>query len=260
MQLFHVCFDDLIAPLAIEAEELVAEWDAGPSQDPKGWGRYLRCELYALVFPGDPPNLLFLLRRLNTDFDLSDPVGDELVIESEADLCLEKAGIQLDESLAEIEQRLLGKASECVQVVDRRNTNRNHEGADSDSVCEGERITTTQTAPPTRAFMVTSNGVPGLMFHTAYQGQPEHDEDFSLVNCHLGEFKFTVKQRPVIRALWEAWQRGGHGLSNQTICSITGDTAKHPRDVFKNHPAWGKLIVSAGVGRYRLNLPRPAAG
>ncbi|WP_439629008.1 hypothetical protein [Gemmata sp.] len=204
-RLFHVCFNDVIAPLAVEADELVAEWETDPPQDFRGWGRYLRNELYALVFPGSPPDAQFLLRRLQGEEGY--PAGDALLYPCDAEVVLRKAGISTEEPLEAIERRLVSGVEPLAQ-------------GDADA------------APPERA------------------------PDFEWIKCHLGKFQFSRKQRPVVRLLWEDWERDGCGVGIDSIRKARGDAVKCLRDVFKNHRAEKTLITSAGWGLYRLNLPR----
>jgi hypothetical protein len=89
---------------------------------------------------------------------------------------------------------------------------------------------------------------------------PEHAEDFAWVRCEVGEFEFTPKQRPLVRKLWQDWEKGGKGVSNATLCALTGDKLKHPRDAFRKNCAWNLLIVRTHGGVWRLNLPSPSVG
>jgi hypothetical protein len=88
--------------------------------------------------------------------------------------------------------------------------------------------------------------------------QPAHADDFSWVRCHLGKsFDFTARQRPVVRALWDDWSRGGSGLSQNHLLTVSGSDSKRLSNLFNQHPAWNTLIVRAEniKGGRRLNLP-----
>jgi hypothetical protein len=59
--------------------------------------------------------------------------------------------------------------------------------------------------------------------------------------------------------LWEAWENGTPELGQETILEHPEVEAESKRlvDVFKGHPAWGKMIVTGHTaGTYRLAEPR----
>jgi hypothetical protein len=85
---------------------------------------------------------------------------------------------------------------------------------------------------------------------------PKHAPDFSWIRCDLGVFDFTPAQRSVVQALWEDWEQDGLGLSGAYLTDRTGTEPKEFRNVFKGHPAWKTLIITAGRSdMYRLALP-----
>jgi hypothetical protein len=98
-----------------------------------------------------------------------------------------------------------------------------------------------------------------------------HADDFTSVRWFGVQHDFAKGlQAESIRHLWEAWEQGGHGLSEQTIGEKAGSGsnrfrlyhvfAPYDRTTRKRtaHPAWGTMIRPAGKGRYRLAPPDDA--
>lgn len=83
----------------------------------------------------------------------------------------------------------------------------------------------------------------------------DHSPDFVTVRWE-GEAlpPFTPLQAACVRVLWEAWMRRTPAISLEAIREAAGSAADRFRvDVtFRDHPAWGKMIVRVGKGRYRL--------
>jgi hypothetical protein len=77
-------------------------------------------------------------------------------------------------------------------------------------------------------------------------------------------------QAESVRLLWEAWEKGGHSLSEKTIGEEAGSGSDRFRlyHVFApkdnktgkrtRHLAWGTMIQQAGKGKYRLVSPESA--
>ena len=72
-----------------------------------------------------------------------------------------------------------------------------------------------------------------------------------------------------MRVLWEAWESGGHSLSQETIGYRIGSTAgrfelakvfrqRKPGGGYEPHPAWGTMIQPDSKGSYRLAPPESA--
>jgi hypothetical protein len=72
---------------------------------------------------------------------------------------------------------------------------------------------------------------------------PDHGIDFVWVRCELGEFNFSKNQRDVVKALWLDWERGGSGISAAHLLEHAEAVSAKLSDVFKNHPAFGVLII-----------------
>lgn len=77
-------------------------------------------------------------------------------------------------------------------------------------------------------------------------------------------FLFTVHQRPVMLEFWKRRANRTHYLASAAILRLAGSSGGSARDVFKNSPAWGTLIVygpemGGPAGTYRLT-DRPLIG
>jgi len=71
-----------------------------------------------------------------------------------------------------------------------------------------------------------------------------HGLDFRDVKWHETKYVFSPKQAACVRILWEAWERGNPWVADGTVLQKAGvGDRQRLRDVFKNHPAWGTMIV-----------------
>ena len=83
-----------------------------------------------------------------------------------------------------------------------------------------------------------------------------HSQDFRSVCWFGAEFTFTALQAAVLRVLWEAWEDGTPEVGRETILQAAGSESERLRDVFRDHPAWGTLIVTGSQrGTYLLAEP-----
>ncbi|MDB5314016.1 MAG: hypothetical protein JWO38_8218 [Gemmataceae bacterium] len=88
---------------------------------------------------------------------------------------------------------------------------------------------------------------------------PEHSPDFATVRWRGQDYHFTKNQAPIIRALYQAWEKGASGLSSDYLLKLSDTNSSEIRDVFrgrgKMHPAWGKMFfeIQGRRGIYRLN-------
>ena len=94
-----------------------------------------------------------------------------------------------------------------------------------------------------------------------------HSPDFHSVRWEGQEFTFTPRQSLVVQLLYEAHSKGVPEVGQNRILEDVGSLEKPTRgrllkpptrlrDLFRNHPAWGSLIVQgAKRGNYRLSLP-----
>lgn len=88
---------------------------------------------------------------------------------------------------------------------------------------------------------------------------PWHEPDYRLVVWPgLGTFTFGKKQAAVVARLWQAWQAGRLLVEQRELLALAGTEGTRLRDCFRNHEAWGKLIVAGELaGTYRLPVPLP---
>ena len=96
----------------------------------------------------------------------------------------------------------------------------------------------------------------------AEEQSTRHSEDFTSVVWFGEQYQFNKGlQAASVKCLWKAWKNGTPSLSQETIGERSGSAASNFRlaHVFRNlgktHPAWGKMIVSAGKGMFKLAEP-----
>jgi hypothetical protein len=84
-----------------------------------------------------------------------------------------------------------------------------------------------------------------------------HSADFGEVTWGDQKFVFAgPAQRAVIRVLWQAWEDGNPVLTQATI-QAEAEVESRLDQLFRGHPAWGKLIYKpGGRGQYTLREPR----
>ena len=83
-----------------------------------------------------------------------------------------------------------------------------------------------------------------------------HSPDFTSVRWDGELYKFSPRQRIIVAALWEAKESGCEFVGQEYLLELAESAVTRIRDLFKHHPAWGKMIVSAvpggPPGAYRL--------
>lgn len=80
-----------------------------------------------------------------------------------------------------------------------------------------------------------------------------HSPDFRSANWYGQEFSFTLTQATCLKTLWEAWENGCPEMSGQTILEAIESPQNRLDYLFKDHPAWGTMIVCGETrGTYRL--------
>ncbi len=85
-----------------------------------------------------------------------------------------------------------------------------------------------------------------------------HAEDFTSVMWYGKRYEFTPgAQAESIRALWQAFENGGHSLNQETIAAKVDSQNKkfRLRVVFRGHPALGTMIKSPRKGVFLLAAP-----
>lgn len=76
-----------------------------------------------------------------------------------------------------------------------------------------------------------------------------HAPDYSSVNWYGKRFFFTGKQRVIVAALFQAREEGYEAVSQDSLLAVADSDSRRLRDLFKKHPAWGTMIVSAVMHR-----------
>lgn len=82
-----------------------------------------------------------------------------------------------------------------------------------------------------------------------------HSPDFRSANWFGQDYSFSGPQAAAVRLLWQAWEDGAPDVGQETLLEAAGTNGSRLRDVFKDHPAWGSLIVTVSRGTYRLAEP-----
>ncbi len=81
-----------------------------------------------------------------------------------------------------------------------------------------------------------------------------HSEDFRRVRIANEWFRFGPKQAAVLRRLKAASDSDNPWLDGKRLLDEVDAATMRLIDLFKRKPAWRKLIVPDGKGRYRLNV------
>ena len=92
--------------------------------------------------------------------------------------------------------------------------------------------------------------------------EPSHSPDFTSANWYGTRYTFAKgNQAETIRVLWEAWEAGGHSLSQESIgekiCSKADRfelqkvfRTRQEDGGYSPHPAWGTMIRQSTKGSY----------
>lgn len=108
---------------------------------------------------------------------------------------------------------------------------------------------------PREDFTKTCEAIAWLMETTTKQGLPIdalgsgsetaiHGPDFRNVTWYGTPYIFSPKQAACIRIFWEAWKEGTPWVADGTILQKAGvGDRQRLRDVFRDHKAWGSMIV-----------------
>ena len=85
--------------------------------------------------------------------------------------------------------------------------------------------------------------------------KPTHNADFTMVDWYGTEYTFSPGlQAGAVKALWQEWEKTGLGLHQETVrdsVDAVRDNFRLPH-VFRQHPAYGVMILSNGKGLYWL--------
>ena len=100
-------------------------------------------------------------------------------------------------------------------------------------------------AETTTAIVPQVETIPGIRF----------SDDFGTVNKNGQEYHLTTNQARITERLWIALQNKTPEVHQSTLLESLEIYSKRVRDVFKNSPALGTLIVKGErKGHFRLNL------
>lgn len=104
--------------------------------------------------------------------------------------------------------------------------------------------------------------------HQQTESTPTHSPDFTSVNWFGTNYIFAKGQKArIVELLWEAWEKGGHNLTQEHIGDKIESNAlrfemakvfrlrKENGSGYIPHPAWNTLIQSDGKGCYKLVEP-----
>jgi len=83
--------------------------------------------------------------------------------------------------------------------------------------------------------------------------KPTHSADFHSTNWYGRIFTFGPTQAAAFKLFWEAWEVGSPELGGTFVIENCGAKSTKLADVFRDHPAWGVLILpGATKGNFRL--------
>ncbi len=85
-----------------------------------------------------------------------------------------------------------------------------------------------------------------------------HSVDFRHLRWFGETYSFTVNQVPVVKMLYEHWEKGTPDIGGETLLATVdqNNPPKRMSVLFLNHPAWKSLIVAGGTkGTYRFAEP-----
>jgi hypothetical protein len=101
-----------------------------------------------------------------------------------------------------------------------------------------------------KASVEGSSRVPTL--EPARKNAVTYSPDFRWL-CWFGtEYFFSEKQSKVVKALWEAQQKGCPDVGKELLLRVCDSDSVRLVDLFRRSPAWGTIIVSRRRGTYRL--------
>ena len=87
----------------------------------------------------------------------------------------------------------------------------------------------------------------------------EHSDDFRSVLWYGTEYSFTANQAPVIRLLYEHWQRGTPDVGDETLLESVDHELPPARfsTLFRDSKAWKTIIVAGETrGTHRRRPPK----
>jgi hypothetical protein len=88
-------------------------------------------------------------------------------------------------------------------------------------------------------------------------GAATHSDDFRSVDWFGTRYSFTATQAACIRVLWDNWERKTPEVGDATILTAAESNSERLGIVFRDHKAWGTMIVE-GVTKGTHGLHPPA--
>lgn len=83
-----------------------------------------------------------------------------------------------------------------------------------------------------------------------------HSLDFRCFYWHDQLFAFTDMQAPMVKLLWEAYENGTPDIGSETLLETVDAKSSRLVDIFRDNPAWGKMIVDGATkGSKRIADP-----
>lgn len=71
-----------------------------------------------------------------------------------------------------------------------------------------------------------------------------HSPDFRSVTWDGVKYTFTPNQAAVVKQLWMAWTSGNLEIGDDHLMETASIEARRLIDTFRDHPAWGRMIVT----------------
>jgi len=82
-----------------------------------------------------------------------------------------------------------------------------------------------------------------------------HSPDFRQIVWDGERYELSEMQSRVVQALWKAWKETDFpDVSGEDLLRAADSDSENIANLFKRSEAWGKLIISSGNGRFRLNI------
>jgi len=83
-----------------------------------------------------------------------------------------------------------------------------------------------------------------------------HSIDFRCVHWHGLNCGFTDMQAPIVEVLWREYENGTPDVGNETLLETVDAKSSRLVDIFRDHPAWGTMIVDGATkGTKRIADP-----
>jgi hypothetical protein len=105
--------------------------------------------------------------------------------------------------------------------------------------------------PRILAFDPTERILPAI--ENVLGADSEHSPDFRSVNWHGTHYSFTATQAECVKVLWGAAEKRTFDVGDATVLEASDSQSGRLPLVFRDHPAWGTMIVEGATrGTHRL--------